>query len=606
MKRRLLALLLAAGMLTGCGKQPEKDGDIVPVETKPSESVSSAEPVDAIDTGDLFSDRDHEGTYDASESVRITLSGSTVSCADPAVQIDGSTVTITDEGTYLLTGTLENGMIIVDADKEQKVQLVLENAAIHSQTSAAVYVRQADKVFLTLIGENTLSNGGSFTAIDENNIDAVVFSKDDLTVNGDGSLEIVSPAGHGIVSKDELTLTGGSLEIQAASHGVTGQDCVSIDGAAMTVTAGKDAIQADGEEDTAKGFVYIAGGSFDLTAEGDGISASSQVQIDGGTFSIVTGGGSANATQQTSENWGDFGGMGGGPSGMGGRPGGMGGNPGMGGGFGGGEASGSSDTQEDSASIKGIKAALNLVINDGSFTMDCADDAVHSNAGLTVNGGSFAIATGDDGFHADETLAINAGTITISQSYEGLEGLCILLTGGDITLTSSDDGLNAAGGNDQSGFGGHRGGDMFGAGSDSYIIISGGTLFVDADGDGIDSNGDLTFTGGNVTVEGPTNGGNGPLDYGGTGSISGGTVVITGSLQMAQSLTADGQGVLGVSVGNQQGGTAFEIRDAEGNVVLGAQPRKAYSCVVVSCPGIRSGQTYTLVVGSLTGEIQAQ
>lgn len=600
MKKRLFVLLLAAGMLVGCSRQPGKEPAITPQKTELSASVPAAEP---MDTKELFSDRDYEGTYDAAEAIRITLNGSTAACSDSAVKIADSTVTITDGGIYLLSGTLDNGMIIVDADKAHKVQLVLENAAIHSETCAAIYIRQADKVFLTLTGENSLSNGGSFTAVDENNIDAVIFSKDDLTINGEGTLQITSPAGHGIVSKDALTVTGGCFEIQAASHGITGQDSVSIDGATMTITAGKDAIQADGEEDTTKGLVYIAKGSLALTAEGDGISASSQMQIDGGTFHIVTGGGSANAEVKVSENWGAFGGMGGKPGDMGEKPGGMGGRPGGMGGFG---DPGATETQEDSASIKGIKAALNLVINDGSFTVDCADDALHSNAGLTVNGGNFVIATGDDGFHADETLSINAGSITISQSYEGLEGLCILLAGGNITLSSGDDGLNAAGGNDQSGFGGHRGGDMFGAGSNSYIIISGGTLFVDADGDGIDSNGNLTITGGNITVEGPTNGGNGSLDYGGTGTISGGTVIVTGSLQMAQSLVGDGQGVLGVSVGDQQGGTAFEILDADGNIVLSAQPQKTYSCIVASSPQIRSGETYTLVIGGLSGEIQAQ
>ena len=605
MKIRILALLMAAVILTACGMQPAAESQFPSVnhETVPSLApVAPAESIDVLDIKELFSDRDYKGEYDASECVLVTLNGETALCAEAAVEIMGAVITISQEGTYLLTGSLDNGTVIIDADKKDKVQLVLENAAIHSETGAAIYIRQADKVFLTLSGENSLSNGGSFAVIDENDIDAVVFSKDDLTVNGSGKLQIASPAGHGIVSKDELTITGGNITIDAASHGITGQDCISIDGAELKITSGKDAMQADGEEDASKGFVYIAGGIFDLNAQGDGISASSQVQIDGGTFTAVTGGGSANAETKTSENWGGFGDPGGRPGDMGGRPGGS--KPGnMGGGFG---DNSSTDTNEDSTSIKGIKSGLDMVINDGSFTMDCADDALHSNGNLTVNGGSFAIASGDDALHADETLTVNAGNVSISQSYEGLEGLCILINGGNITLVSADDGLNAAGGNDQSGFGGHRGGDMFGASADSHITINGGTLFADAAGDGIDSNGNLTITGGSITVEGPTNGGNGPLDYGGVGTISGGTVMVTGSMQMAQSLTSDGQGVLGVSTGNQQGGTAFEIRDAEGNVILSGQPQKAYSSLVASCSQIISGETYTLIIGELSGQIQAQ
>ena len=266
---------------------------------------------------------------------------------------------------------------------------------------------------------------------------------------------------------------------------------------------------------------------------------------------------------------------------------------------------GVTDTAEDSTSIKGIKAATQLLINGGTFTIDSADDALHANGDLTVNGGSFTIATGDDGFHADAALTVAGGTVTITKSYEGLEGLSITLSGGDITLKASDDGLNAAGGNDQSGFGGFRGGDMFAADPDSFIVISSGRLFVDADGDGIDSNGDLTVTGGYTLVEGPVNGGNGPLDYGGTASISGGTLMVTGSIQMAQSITPNGQGVLGISVGNQSGGTAWELLDGSGNVILSGTPAKAYSCIILSCPKIISGETYTLKVGTVSGEIEA-
>lgn len=609
MKRRFLALILAAALLCGCSEQPalESTGTGENPATVTTQEVtgndqSTQTPVytGTIDTTQLFTDRDRDASYNASKSAQISLQGTVATCSSDAVRISGSTVTITDEGTYVLTGNLVNGMIVVDADKEDKVQLVLAGVTIHSETSAPIYVLQADKVFITLQegSTNTLSNGGSFVAIDENNIDAVIFSKDDITLNGTGSLSVSSPTGHGIVSKDELTVTGGNYTITTASHGLCGKDSVSIADATMVIDAGKDGIQADHDEDAALGFVYIADGSFTIEAEGDGISASSVMQIDGGSFSIITGGGSVNAEQKTSEDWGGFGG----PGGMGGRPGGMGGRPGDGG-FGG--NSSATTTEEDSASIKALKASADLFINDGSFVIDAADDAVHSNANVVIGGGNLTIATGDDGFHADAKLTIAAGTISISESYEGLEGLCIEITGGDITLAASDDGLNAAGGNDESGFGGFRGGDMFAANADSYITISGGTLFANAAGDGIDSNGNLTVSGGYTVVEGPTNGANGPLDYAGSASISGGTLVVTGSMQMAQSIAADGQGILGVSVGNQSGGTKIELIDAKGNVLIALQPSKAYSCVVVSCPGMVSGETYTLNVGTLTGELQA-
>lgn len=610
MKKVLALLLVLSLLLAGCaekdtpqagGTQPDE-----PLKTigPSSGTADTAEPSSVLDTSKLFTDRDYQTGYN--NGIDIVFSGSIVTCSGSGVTVNGSTVTITAEGTYILSGTLDNGMVIVDTDKQTKVQLVCSGVSIHSDTSAPLYIRQADKVFLTLAEgtENSLSNGGSFKAIDENSIDSVIFSKEDLTINGSGSLNVTSPAGHGIVSKDELTITGGQITVQSASHGITGKDNVCIDGAAVSIFSGKDGIQADIDEDESLGFVYIANGSFTIEAAGDGISTSSQLQINGGSFDIVTGGGSVNGEAHTSENWGNMGG--GRPGGMGGgRPGGMGGNrPGS---MGGGSKGSSPDTvtEEDSTSIKGIKSASGLVINNGTFRIDSADDAIHSNANITVNGGSFTIATGDDGFHADAALTINAGTVSITESYEGLEGLSILLAGGDITLVASDDGLNAAGGNDESGFGGFRGGDMFAASPDSYIIISGGTLFVNASGDGIDSNGDLTVTGGNTVVEGPTDGANGPLDYGGSASISGGTLAVTGSMQMAQSVKSDGQGVLAFSVGNQAGRTAWEIRDSQGNVLISGQPQKAYSCIVASCPEMVSGQTYTVTVGTLSGKLEA-
>jgi hypothetical protein len=268
------------------------------------------------------------------------------------------------------------------------------------------------------------------------------------------------------------------------------------------------------------------------------------------------------------------------------------------------------DTGEDSTSIKGIKASGSLLINSGSFTIDSADDAVHSNADLTVSGGSFTISTGDDGFHADEALSIMAGTIDIRKSYEGLEGLSITMSGGNVSLISSDDGLNAAGGNDQSGFGGFGGGrgDKFGGSgnSNSFILISGGTLFVNASGDGIDSNGKLTISGGNITVHGPTNGDTAVLDFDTTGIITGGTFIGTGASMMAQTFTgSENQGIIAVQVGNQSAGTKIAIGDSAGKTVIEAQPNLSFAIVIVSCPDIVSGQTYTVTVGSLSGNVTA-
>ena len=553
---------------------------------------------------------------DESKSAIIQLNGDSASCNSDAVKISGTTVTIADEGTYILRGTLNDGMVIVNADEKDKPQIVLDNVSINSGTSAPIYIIEADKVIITLAegSTNTLSNGGTFTAIDDNNIDAAIFSKQDLTLNGNGNLTVSSPAGHGIVSKDDLVFTSGTYIVDSASHGLDANDSVRMTNATLTISSGKDGIHAENSDDTSLGFVYAASGTFDIAAEGDGISAGTVMQLDDGSFAIVSGGGSENATKQSSDSWGNFGG---GRGGMGGGRGNMGGgrgksqmNNGTDNGYGTSKMSSTTTTaaeDDSSTSIKGLKASGNLTINGGNFNIDSADDAVHSNASVVINGGTFEIASGDDGFHADETLTVASGTINITESYEGLEGLQINISGGDIKQAANDDGLNAAGGTDSSGMSGPRGGDQFGGGSSANgnINISGGTVYVNASGDGLDSNGTLTISGGTTTVCGPTSGDTAVLDYDSSGTITGGTFIGTGATSMAQTFSSSKQGVIAVNAGNQSEGTKITLKDKGGNTLISYEPELSFALVILSSPEIVSGETYTITVGSSTAEIEA-
>ena len=571
MKKPIFILLLVCMLLaSGCSQKNGTDNQGQPSTEGKAKSDTS------IDISDLFSSRDFEVEYDESKSHLIELHGETATSDSDAVKISGSTVTITDEGTYILSGTLKDGEIVVDTGKKDKVQLVLNNVSIHSRSSAPIYIRKSDKVFITLAEDsvNTLSNGGIFSANDENNIDAVIFPKEDLTLNGSGILTITSPAGHCIVSKDELTLTGGTYRIDSAFHGLSGNDNVCIANGEINITSGKDGIHAENDDDPSLGFVYIRSGTFNIASNGDGIASSAWMQIDGGTFYIVSGGGSAKTEKMSSGTKG-------------------------------------TDTKDNSASTKGIKAVGNLTIIKGDFTIDAADDAFHSNASMNISGGTFQIVTGNDGFHADENLTVSSGTINIAKCYEGLEGLRVEILGGDIAMYASDDGINAAGGNDQSGFGGGHN-DRFAGGrggkssSKGSIVISGGKLYINAAGDGMDANGTLTISGGYTVVCGPTVGDTATLDYDDSGTIKGGTFIGTGASRMAKSFSDSEQGVILVKVDNQPAGTAIALIDADGNTIIPAYvPELDFEVVILSSPDIKKGETYRITIGSTTFEVTA-
>lgn len=637
MKFRFLPIALAAVLLlSGCNNN-EGNGNLGGPGgsnnngNNISGDGSNGTPVDtdfSQTAEDMFSNRDSETSYDSS-AIEIQLTGSSATCSSNKVQIDGGKITITDEGTYIVSGTLDDGMIIVNAEESDKLQIVFNSANITSATSAPLYILEGDKVFVTLAegSTNTLANGGTFTAIDENNIDGVVYSKQDLTFNGNGALTITAPVEHGIVCKDDLVFTGGTYTITSASHGMDANDSVRISAGTFTIDAGKDAIHVENSDDSEKGFVYINGGTFNLEAEGDGIDAGYYVQIENGNFTLLCGGGYENGSQSSSDNWGNMGGGQGGFPGGGGRPGGrssgtsenssetsdianLGTSTGTAG-------TSASTTDDASTSMKGIKANSSILINGGTFNINSADDSIHSNLSVYINNGTFEIASGDDGIHGEEDLTITGGAINIAQSYEGLEALNIKVSGGNIKMQSNDDGINAAGGTDSSGTGGRD--QMFGGGQpgmgggpgggmstgNGSIVISGGSIWMYAKGDGLDANGTLEISGGYIIVTGPTQGDTAILDYDKTATITGGTFIGVGSTMMAQSFSDGTQGTIAVRA-TANGGTNINIKDSNNAELVSFTPETNYACIIISTPDLVKGETYTLTVGSQSGEFAAQ
>ncbi len=618
--RKILVLILALCLmlltLAGCGKSDNKDNDnnnnpLTEITDSSDDSGSSA-PQDEVDFSatdtDQFTERDGKTDYDESKAVKIELSDSSAKASDKSVKISGSTVTITKDATHIILGSLTDGMIIVDAPDTAKLQLVFKSVSITSKTSAALYIKEADKVFITLEGENILENGGEFKAIDDSNIDAAIFSKQDVTFNGSGSLDVNSSAGHGIVGKDDIKFTSGSYNIAAASHAIQANDSVRVKNAAITTDAGKDGIHSENNDDNTKGYVYIESGTFKIESEGDGISAGNYLQVKNGTIDILAGGGFENGTKESSGDWGGFGGGFGG----GGRPGGGGGMRPQSKNSGGLSVTptATGTTYDSSSSMKGLKAENSLLIEGGNITVDSADDAIHSNISVSIKGGTFNIASGDDAIHAEESLTISDGKITITESYEGLEALNVKVSGGNIKLKATDDGINAAGGTDNSGSGGRD--NMFGGGgfgghggnSNGSIVISGGTLYIRSSGDAMDANGTLEITGGHTITTGPTSGDTTVLDYDKMGTISGGTFIGTGSSMMAQSIDGNGQGVIAFS-SSQSAGTKIIVKDKKGNTIISHEPELEYTIVIISSPDIKRGETYTVTVGPNESQFEA-
>ncbi len=500
---RAALLFCALFLLTGCGSADTSSASSYSEESGQQSENTTAAAASSIDIASLFSDRDLAGTYDESEAVLIQLNGDSAVCDSAAVSISGSQIILQDEGVYRISGTLTDGQTVINADETDKVQLVLDGADITSSTSAAIYAREADKVFITLAegSENTLTNGGSYVAIDENNIDSVIFAKTDLTLNGCGSLAINAQAGHGVVSKDDLVITGGSYTITAASHGLSGKDSIAIAAGSFSITAGKDGIHAENSDDLSLGYLYAADGSFSITSQGDAISAQGALQIDGGTFTLYTGDGSASVDMTASDDFGAMGGRGG-------------------------QATRTDTaTEENSTSQKGIKAEGTFTVNGGVFTIDSADDCLHAGGEMQITSGEFYLQSGDDAVHCDDALTIQNGTFAISYCYEGIEGLSITIEDGVFDIVSQDDGLNAAGGADGSGFGGFGGRqtDSFASDSDCFILINGGSFTIVSSGDCVDSNGSLTVNGGvlGLTCNGA---GDTALDCDGSYTNNGGTV----------------------------------------------------------------------------------
>lgn len=504
-----------------------------------------------IDITDMFTKRDLAGTYEESETVKITLSGKTATCESSNVQIENGVVTIKAAGVYVLSGTLTDGTIVVDAGDDDKVQLVLDGASITAADYAAVYAKNADKVFVTLAEgtENSLIVSGDYVQTDDNNVDAVIFAKCDLTLGGSGSLTVKDTVGHGIVSKDDLVVTGGTYTIESQDHCLNGKDSVRIADGTFTLTCDEDGIHA-GNDDQQDGYIYIEDGDIDISVGDDAMHAEGLLIITGGDIDI-------------------------------------------------------------SKSYEGIEG-YKILVTGGDIDVAASDDGFNAAGGSSGssgdNKGGSSHGAGDNkgGFGGDHGVDVNGNTPPARPDGNGQSGDRPNLpenegqpeSGGMPDGSGMPGGSGVSDGSDKSG-GPAMGGVGMDADCDAYILITGGTININADGDGIDTNGYLGISGGSVYVLGPSNSGNGALDYGIYAAIAGGEIVAVGGSGMAQGFGDESTQCSALVSFDEwiDAGETITLAGSDGKEVLSYKTGKKFNSVVISTSDMKQGETYTLTAG---------
>lgn len=565
----LLAGALCAGMF-GCSSTGASEAASVGsgsqealAESEGGATDSSVPVLDETAYDFSYSNRDVDASYDESSATKVALSGSSAIIDGAGAAIQNGVLTISEAGVYVLSGDL-SGSVVVEAPEDAKVQIVLANASIQSPDGPAIYVKQADKCFLTLAdsSSNQVEDSAVYTLAEgQDEPDSAIFSKCDLTIQGSGSLSVSGNYLNAVKSKDDLVVSGGDIDVSAVDSGLVGRDKVGIAAGSIRISSGGDGVKSTNDEDASKGFITVDGGSLQIEAQGKGIKATSILRVAGGSVSVVS--------------------------------------------------------TDDSLHSNG-----DVHVIGGDLSLSSGDDGVHADSVLQIDGGDLLVSESCEGLEG-QAIYLSDGTVRVVSSDDGLNAASSNESDGasdrfDLSdLQGSEpqgddrpqgdeqrDGEPAgAQGGEQPGGGQPGGGrgDMQVGGMDAdsscAIVISGSYLVVDAQGDGIDSNGSLEVAGGTVLVSGPSDSANGSLDYGTTASISGGTVIACGSSGMAASFT---EGTQAFAMANVKGeaGSSIVLLDSNGNAVASFTAARSFDCVVVSSPLIGDGDSGLIVVGA--------
>ena len=396
---KTLFLFSIINLLTSVFVSCEEDDDTV-TETEVTSTTDDDDLEDTDEAVEIGDDHEQDDDYiwDSSSVVQIVLNGSSITVTGEGATVEDTVVTINTGGNYEITGTLTDGQIVVNTDDDATVRLIFNGINVTNSTSAPVNITSSEKTIIILSDDtvNYLTDTSNYIfEDDEDEPNATLYSADDLTIYGNGTLIVDANYNDGITSKDGLIIKSGTIEVTAVDDAIRGKDYIVVKDGNITVNADGDGLTSDNDNGIS-GFIVIDDGTFNITAEGDGISAENSIEIYYGEFNIETGGGN-------------------------------------------------SSYLSDSSSAKGIKSGVDITIEGGEFNIDSADDNIHASSNITITTGTFELASGDDAIHSDDTIEINNGEITITNTVEGIEAPNITINNGVIYINSSDDAINAAG-----------------------------------------------------------------------------------------------------------------------------------------------------------------
>jgi hypothetical protein len=489
-------------------------------------------------------------SQDSAQTSQTDSSGGTITFMGTSANfngttVDGGTVRITSGGTYVLCGTLTDGQVIIDAPAQQ-VELVLQDVAMNSSAGSAIDVLACDSVAITVHDstKNTVSSdcpdSGDATAPAINATCAV-------TIDGGGSLSVTSEYGSGIYTSQDISSEAVNLTVEAAVNGIHGSGGVYIQDGKYTITAQGDGIKA-GDGDSI-GNMEISGGTFKISSGDDGFAAKGDITVSNGEFDIVSAGGSGVSGTHSAET-----------------------------------ASG------DASDARGFNADGALTVSGGTLKIDAADDAVNAGS-VTIDAGSLELYAGGKGIHSDGTLTVNSGEISIDALSEGIEGASVEINEGSVDVVSGEDGINANGGDGN---------------IEPRITVNGGIVTINALGDGFDSNGGIYINDGYITVSGADSGPDSAIDFavedGYELVINGGTVIACGTDTMAEKASSNSRqcSIMWLTGQQIQAGQTITVTDNQGSVLMQYTAEKNCTAVIVSCPELEIGHSYTLSDGENT------